>query len=255
MISIKSKSEIDIMRRAGEIVAAAHDKLREAIKPGVTTLELDRIAEEFIRKNNASPSFKGYKGLPGAADYPASICASVNDEVVHGIPGLRTLKEGDIISIDIGVYYGGFHSDMARTYPVGRISSEAERLINVTAQSFYEGMKQAQTGKRIVDISAAIQDYVEKHGYSVVREYVGHGIGREMHESPQIPNYRTRERGPRLEPGMTRAVEPMVNAGGFNVRLLENRWTVVTADGSLSAHYENTIAITDDEPIILTKLD
>lgn len=255
MISIKSKSEIDIMRRAGEIVAAAHDKLREAIKPGVTTLELDRIAEEFIRKNNAIPSFKGYKGLPGAADYPASICASVNDEVVHGIPGLRTLKEGDIISIDIGVYYGGFHSDMARTYPVGRISSEAERLINVTAQSFYEGMKQAQTGKRIVDISAAIQDYVEKHGYSVVREYVGHGIGREMHESPQIPNYRTRERGPRLEPGMTLAVEPMVNAGGFNVRLLENRWTVVTADGSLSAHYENTIAITDDEPIILTKLD
>lgn len=254
MISIKSKSEIELMKRAGEIVAIAHEKIKEAVKPGITTLELDKIAEETIRKNGAIPSFKGYQGLPGAVDYPASICASVNNEVVHGIPGLKMLKDGDIISVDIGAYINGYHGDAARTYPVGKISEKAGRLIEVTRQSFYEGIKHAVTGKRIVDISIAIQEYVEKHGYSVVREYVGHGIGRDMHEAPQIPNYRTRERGPRLEPGMTLAIEPMVNEGSYNVKLLENKWTVVTIDGSLSAHYENTIAIADAEPIILTRL-
>lgn len=255
MISIKSKTEIELMRKSGEVLALAHDKIRQAIKPGVTTIELDRIAEEFIRKSGGIPSFKGYKGFPGAIDYPASICASVNEQVVHGIPGLEMLKDGDIISIDIGVYMNGYHADAARTFPVGNISENAGQLIRVTEESFYAGIKHAVAGKRVVDISVAVQDYVESFGFSVVREYVGHGIGTEMHESPQIPNYRTRERGPRLEPGMTLAVEPMVNEGTYNVRLLDNKWTVVTADGKLSAHYENTIAVTDGEPVILTKLD
>jgi methionyl aminopeptidase len=254
MISIKSKSEIELMKRAGEIVALAHESIKQAIKPGITTLELDKIAEDTIRKNGAIPSFKGYRGMPGAIDYPASICSSINNEVVHGIPGLKALKDGDIISVDIGAYINGYHGDAARTHAVGNISEEAVKLIEVTRQSFYEGIKNAVAGKRIVDISIAIQEYVEKHGFSVVREYVGHGIGREMHESPQIPNYRTRERGPRLEPGMTLAIEPMVNEGSCNVKLLENKWTVVTIDGKLSAHYENTIVVTDCEPIILTKL-
>lgn len=254
MISIKSKTEIELMKKSGEILAIALDKIREAVKPGVTTQDLDRITEEFIRKSGAYPSFKGYRGLPGAIDYPASICASVNNEVVHGIPGLKLLKDGDIISVDVGVYLNGYHADAARTFPVGKIAENAKRLIDVTRQSFYEGIKYAVTGNRIVDISTVIQEYVEKNGYSVVREYVGHGIGKEMHEPPQIPNYRTRERGPRLEPGMTLAIEPMVNEGKYPVRLLDNKWTVVTADGSLSAHYENTIAVTDAEPIILTKL-
>jgi methionyl aminopeptidase len=240
------------MKIAGEILALAHEKVREAIKPGITTQELDRITEEFIRKNGGVPSFKGYKGLQGAIDYPASICASVNNEVVHGIPGLRVLKDGDIISVDIGVYINGYHSDAARTFPVGKISESAERLIKVTQQSFFEGIKKAVQGNRIVDISIAVQEYVEKNGYSVVREYVGHGIGTEMHEMPQIPNYRTRERGPRLESGMTLAVEPMVNEGSYFVKLLDNKWTVVTTDGSLSAHYENTIVVTNAEPEILT---
>jgi methionyl aminopeptidase len=228
--------------------------VKEAAKPGVTTQELDSLVEQFIIKSGAIPSFKGYEGLPGAVDFPGSICASVNDEVAHGIPGLRQLKNGDIISVDIGVYYEGFHTDAARTFAIGDITPEAERLIKVTEESFFEGIKHAVKGKRIVDISAAIQDHVEKNGYSVVRDYVGHGIGREMHELPQIPNFRTRERGPRLEPGFTLAIEPMVNQGGYQVKLLKNRWTVVTADGSLSAHYENTIAVTDGEPIILTIL-
>ncbi|MCX8131374.1 MAG: type I methionyl aminopeptidase [Clostridia bacterium] len=254
MISIKSKAEIELMKKSGEILAEALIKVKEAVRPGITTLEIDKIVEGFIRENGAIPSFKGYKGLPGAVDYPASICSSVNDEVVHGIPGLRELKNGDIISVDIGVYLNGFHADAARTFPVGKISDAAQKLIDVTKQSFYEGIKQAVDGNRIVDISIAIQNYVESNGFSVVREYVGHGIGKEMHEAPQIPNYRTRERGPRLQPGMTLAVEPMVNAGKYFVKLLENKWTVVTEDGSLSAHYENTIAITDKEPIILTKI-
>ncbi len=254
MILIKSKSEIELMRRSGEVLAAVHQKVKESVCPGITTLDLDRIVEELIKKNGATPSFKGYKGLPGSIDYPASICASVNSEVVHGIPGLRELKNGDIISVDIGVYLNGYHADAARTIPVGRVSPEAEKLIEVTRQSFYEGIKNAVHGNRIVDISSAVQEYVEKNGFSVVREYVGHGIGTEMHEAPQIPNYRTRERGPRLQAGMTIAVEPMVNAGDYFVRLLDNKWTVVTADGSLSAHYENTIAITHGAPEILTEL-
>jgi len=254
MISIKSKAEIELMKKAGEVVAVAHEKISKAIIPGITTLELDRIAEEFIRKSGAIPSFKGYAGMPGATDYPASICASVNDEVVHGIPGLRVLKDGDIISVDIGACLNGFHADAARTFHVGSVSDKARRLIEVTTQSFYEGIKNAVSGNRIIDISIAIQDCVERNGYSVIREYVGHGIGREMHESPQIPNYRSRERGPRLASGMTLAVEPMVNEGSYFIKLLDNKWTVITADGSLSAHYENTIAVTDGEPIILTRL-
>ncbi len=254
MIIIKSGPEIEVMKKAGWILACTFEKVKEALAPGVTTLELDRIAEEFIRGKGGIPSFKWYRNHLGGPDYPASICTSVNSEVVHGIPGLRVLKEGDIVSIDIGVCYEGFHSDAARTFPVGRTEEKALRLIKVTEQSFYEGIRFALKGNRVIDISAAIQDYVEKHGFSVVREYVGHGIGREMHESPQVPNYRSREKGPRLEPGMTLAVEPMVNEGDYRVKLLENKWTVVTADGSLSAHYENTIAITDKGPLILTEV-
>jgi methionyl aminopeptidase len=255
MILVKSQKELDIMRKAGELVALALDKLSLNIAEGVTTAELDRIAEEFIRSKGAVPSFKGYHGLPGAKDYPASICASINNEVVHGIPDNRKLKNGDIISIDIGIYYQGFHGDAARTFAVGKISEKASLLIEVTKQSFYEGLRFAMNGNRIYDISSAIQDYVEKFGFSVVRDYVGHGIGKNMHEEPQIPNFRTKQRGPRLMPGMTLAIEPMVNEGAYNVKLLDNMWTVVTQDGSLSAHYENTIAVTENEPIILTKLD
>ena len=255
MITIKSQHEIDIMKKAGEIAAIVLKEIEKAIAPGITTLELDRLAERIIRKYGAEPSFKGYKSAIGAPDYPASICASVNDEVVHGIPGLRKLKDGDIISIDVGVYYNGFHADAARTYPVGKITSNAERLIQVTKESFYKGIENAVAGKRIYDISAAIQDHVEKHSYSVIRDYVGHGIGRKMHEAPQIPNYRTREKGPRLERGMTLAIEPMVNEGNYRVKLLDNKWTVVTEDGSLSAHYENTVLVTDGSPVILTSLD
>lgn len=257
MISIKSKNEIDCMRRAGEVVAGALEKLERAAYPGVTTLELDRIAEEYIRKCGATPSFKGQKNFKGAASYPASICASVNDEVVHGIPGLKELKDGDIISIDIGAFLNGFHGDAARTFPIGKVSGKALHLMEVTRQSFFEGIKNAVPGKRVSDISSSIQDHVEKYGFSIVRDYVGHGIGREMWEAPQIPNYRTGEKGkgPRLERGMTLAVEPMVNEGFYHVKLLDNMWTVVTEDGSLSAHYENTIAVTDGEPVILTKLE
>lgn len=254
MITIKSSSELELMRRSGEVLANAHKLVEESIKPGITTLELDRIVEEYIKSKGGIPSFKGYKGLPGAIDFPASICTSVNNEVVHGIPGLKVLKDGDIISVDIGVYLNGYHTDSANTYAVGKISEKAARLIEVTRQSFYEGLKKAVHGNRIVDISAAIQDYVEKNGFSIVRDYVGHGIGTEMHESPQIPNYRTGRPGPRLQPGMTLAIEPMVNEGRCEVKLLDNKWTVVTADVSLSAHYEHTIAVTDSEPIILTKL-
>jgi methionyl aminopeptidase len=255
MISIKSKTEIETMSKACEIVAVALKLIEEAVKPGITTKELNSIAEKFILSENAVPTFKGVKcAIRGGIDFPAAVCASVNNEVIHGIPGLRELKDGDIISIDIGAGFGGFHGDAARTFPVGNVSEEALRLIKVTEQSFYEGIRNAVKGNRIVDISRAVQQYVEQNGFSVVRDYVGHGIGRELWEPPQIPNYVTRERGPRLEPGMTIAVEPMVNQGVFDVRPLDNKWTVVTADGKLSAHYENTIAITDNEPIIMTKL-
>lgn len=255
MITIKSEKELDIMRKSGEIVAMAHKKIEEEISPGITTGELDTIAEELIRKNGAIPSFKGVKGMRGAPDYPATICASVNNEVVHGIPGLRVLKDGDIISVDIGAYYNGYHGDAARTHPVGKITGNARRLIEVTRESFFKGMNQAVEGNRIIDISGAVQDYAEKNGYSVVREYVGHGIGREMWELPQIPHFRTKERGPRLQSGMTIAIEPMINEGLKNVTIGEDKWTVLTSDGSLSAHYENTIAITHKKALILTELD
>lgn len=246
MITIKSVQEVEYMRRAGKIVYETQELLKSHIKPGVTTLELDTIAEEYIIKCGCVPSFKGYNG------FPASICASVNNEVVHGIPGLKVLNDGDIISVDIGVCYKGYHGDAARTYPVGVISKDAERLINVTRESFYRGIKYAKEGNRLFDISAEIQKYVEDNGYSVVREYVGHGIGKSMHEDPQIPNYGVRGRGPRLKAGMTLAIEPMVNANGYEVSVLPNKWTVVTEDGGLSAHYEHTVLITKDKPELLT---
>jgi methionyl aminopeptidase len=248
MIYIKSKNEIDLMRTAGKVIANLFEVLERAIKPGVTTLELDRIAEEFIIKNGCKPAFKGLYG------FPASICTSINEEVVHGIPSLRKLKEGDIISIDLGATYKGYNADAARTFLVGEISEEAQKLIEVTKNSFFEGIKYAKEGNRLSDISHAIQTYVESYGFSVVREYVGHGIGIKMHEDPQVPNFGPPGRGPRLKKGMCLAIEPMVNTGHYIVKTLENNWTVVTADGGLSAHYENTIVITEGEPEILTIL-
>ncbi|MCG0276115.1 MAG: type I methionyl aminopeptidase [Thermosediminibacteraceae bacterium] len=248
MVILKSRREIEIMRKAGKVVALVLEELKKHIKPGVTTGELDRIAEEIILKNGALPAFKGYRG------YPATICTSVNEEVVHGIPGLRILQDGDIISVDVGAIVEGYFSDAARTYPVGSISEKAKELIEVTEKSFFEGLAFARVGYRLSDISHAIQTYVESRNYSVVRELGGHGIGRQMHEDPHVPNYGPPNKGPRLRPGMTLAIEPMVNAGGFEVYTLEDNWTVVTKDGSLSAHYENTIAITDGDPEILTIL-
>lgn len=246
MITIKADQEIAYMREAGRIVKEAHDLVEKAIQPGITTEELDSIAEKYIRSQGAIPSFKGYNG------FPASICASLNDEVVHGIPGLNKLKDGDIISIDIGAMYRGYHGDAARTHPVGKCSEEVHRLIRVTKESFYKGLAYAVEGNRLSDISSAIQKHVEKNGYSVVRDFVGHGIGQEMHEDPQIPNYGAPGRGPRLFTGMTLAIEPMVNMGDYRVRIMPNNWTVVTVDGSLSAHYEHTILITKGHPEILT---
>lgn len=254
MITIKNQTELDIMKKAGEIVALAHEEVKKNAKPGVTTSELDRIVEELIRKHKAIPSFKGYEGVNGAMNFPSSICASLNEEVVHGIPSNRILKDGDILSVDIGACYNGYHGDAARTIPIGNVSEKAADLIRVTRESFFKGIEKAICGNRIIDIAGAIEDYVEEHGYSVVRDYVGHGIGTRMHEDPSVPNYRSKFRGPRLQKGMTIAVEPMVNIGTYKVRVLGNKWTVVTCDGKLSAHYENTIAITEGEPIILTLL-
>ncbi|SCI48444.1 MULTISPECIES: type I methionyl aminopeptidase [unclassified Romboutsia] len=248
MIIIKSKKEIEFMKEAGKIVAETHELLKEAITPGISTLELDKIAEENIRKYNASPSFKGYGG------FPASICASINNQVVHGIPGKQIVKEGDIISIDIGAYYKGYHADAAKTHGVGIISEENRKLIEVTKESFYEGIKFAKLGYRLSDISHSIQAHVEKHGFSVVRDLVGHGVGTELHEDPQVPNYGPPGKGPRLKEGMVIAIEPMINAGHYHVKTLSDGWTIVTIDGKNSAHYEHTIAITEDEPLILTKL-
>lgn len=248
MIYIKSRNEIELMREAGRIVAQTHELIKEAIKPGITTEELDQIAEKHILKVGAAPAFKGYRG------FPASICASVNHEVVHGIPGPRKLEEGDIISIDIGSVYKGYYGDAARTHAVGEISPRARELIEVTRESFYEGIKFAKEGYRLSDISHAVQSHVEKHGFSVVRNYVGHGIGTSMHEEPQIPNYGPPGKGPRLKSGMVLAIEPMVNIGTYDVKVLSDGWTVETLDGEYSAHYENTIAITDEEPEILTRL-
>ena len=246
MIIVKSEREIELMRRAGKITAAARALAGEMVKPGVTTREIDKAVFHFIRSQGAEPSFLNYNG------YPASVCVSVNDEVIHGIPGPRVLKDGDIVSVDVGAYIGGFHGDCAGTYPCGQVSDEALRLIRVTQQSFFEGIKYAREGYRLSDISAAVQAYVEANGFSVVREYVGHGIGHQMHEAPEVPNYGKPGHGPRLLRGMTIAVEPMVNAGTAAIRQMPDGWTVRTADGKNAAHYENTVLITDGEPELLT---
>ena len=246
MIILKSDREIQAMREASRLTALAHQEVAKAIAPGVTTAELDHIAETFIRKMGGSPSFKGYLG------YPASICASLNEEVVHGIPAHHKLRNGDIISVDIGVFYGGFHGDMARTWPVGTVSEEARRLMEVTEESLARGVAQVRLGGHLSDIGYAVQAYVETQGFSVVRDYVGHGIGTKLHEDPQIPNFGEPGQGPQLRPGMVLAIEPMVNAGGYSVRTLGDGWTVVTTDGSLSAHFENTVALTEQGAQILT---
>lgn len=248
MINVKTVREIELMRTAGRIVAETFERLNEVVKPGVTTKELDRLAEEFIRKSGALPAFKGYHGFPG------SICASINQVVVHGIPGQKVLNDGDIIGIDIGTIFEGYYGDAARTYTVGNVSEEAQRLVRVTEESFFEGMKFAREGLRLSDISHAIQKHVEENGFSIVRDYVGHGIGKVMHEELQIPNYGPPNRGPRLVEGMTLAIEPMVNQGTWKVKVLNDGWTVETLDDMLSAHYENTILITKGEPEILTRL-
>ncbi|WIV13172.1 type I methionyl aminopeptidase [Proteiniborus sp. MB09-C3] len=248
MIILKSDREIELMSKAGRLVAETHAFLQDIIKPGVTTKELDEAAEDFIRSHGALPAFKGYNGFPG------SICASINEVVVHGIPGLNKLKDGDIISIDIGTIIDGYYGDGANTYPVGTVSDEDLELIKVTKQSFYEGLKYAKVGNRLSDISHAIQKYAESNGFSIVRDFVGHGIGQRMHEEPQIPNFGLPGKGPRLKEGMVLAIEPMVNSGTYHVKILSDNWTVVTVDGHKSAHYEHTIAITNDEPLILTKL-
>ena len=246
MITLKSAHEIELMRRAGKITAAARALAREMVKPGVTTHQIDKAVFDFIRSHGATPSFLHYNG------YPASVCVSVNDEIIHGIPGPRVLQEGDVVSVDVGAYIGGFHGDCAATFACGAISEEAQRLIDVTRQSFFEGIRCAKEGHRLLDISAAIQEYVESNGFSIVREYVGHGIGTQMHESPEIPNYGHSGHGPKLLRGMTLAIEPMVNAGTAAIRQMPDGWTVRTRDGKYAAHYENTILITDGEPEILT---
>lgn len=245
-IFVKNDSQIEKMRAAGRIVAKTHELLAAYIRPGITTGELDKIAEEYIRSQNAEPSFLGYR------DYPAATCMSVNNEVIHGIPGLRRLKSGDIISIDIGVYLNKFHADAARTHPVGDVTSQHLQLIEVTKQSFFEAARYARNGNHLNDVSGAVEAYVIPFGYAVVREWCGHGIGSRIHEEPQIPNYRSSKRGPKLTRGMTLAVEPMVNVGKPDIRVLDDNFTVVTADGKYSAHYENTVLVTDAEPEILT---
>lgn len=247
-IIIKSAHEIELMRQAGRITAGARTVARQAIAAGMTTKQIDKAVNEFILKSGAIPTFKGYGG------FPASTCISVNEEVIHGIPGKRVIHNGDIVSVDVGATFRGFVGDCAGTFPCGDVSEEAKKLIEVTRQSFFECLKFARAGYRIDDIGAAVQDYCESRGYGVVRDYVGHGVGREMHEAPEVPNYsiKGKRANPRLVPGMTIAIEPMITAGDYNVRVLDNEWTVVTVDGSLAAHYENTVAITDGEPEILT---
>lgn len=249
-IVIKSDRDIDLMRQAGKITAGARSLARSMIEPGVTTKEINKEVFNFIRKSGATPAFLGYSG------YPASICISVNDQVIHGIPGSRRLKDGDIVSVDVGAVWKGFVGDCAGTYPCGTCSDEALRLIAVTRESFFESLKYARQGYRVSDVSAAVQAHAEAAGYGVVRDYVGHGIGQKMHEEPEVPNFvRGRGGSPRLVKGMTICIEPMINAGGWEVKVLPDGWTVITADGSLSAHYENTVLITDGEPEILTMAD
>lgn len=247
MIICKTERELEIMREAGKIVALTHQELKQHIQPGISTRELDEIADKLIRSHGATPSFKGYNGFTG------SICASVNEELVHGIPGKRVLKEGDIISIDIGAKLNGYHGDSAWTYAVGKIAKKDQELLDVTETSLYKGLEQAKAGARLSDISHAIQSYAEPLGYSIVREYVGHGVGQDLHEDPQIPHYGPPGKGPRLKPGMVLAVEPMINAGTRYVRTLSDQWTVVTVDGENCAHFEHTIAITESGYEILTK--
>ena len=246
-VSIKTSREIELMKVAGKYLEEVHERLAEHIKPGITTWELDKIGEEMIRSLGCTPNFLNYNG------FPASFCISLNDEVVHGIPShSKVIQEGDLVKIDAGLIYKGYHSDAARTYAVGEVSPEARQLMDVTKQSFFEGIKQAKAGNHLYDISAAIGDYAESFGYGVVWDLVGHGIGTHLHEDPQIPNFRQHRRGLRLMPGMTLAIEPMINIGRADVEFLDDDWTVVTQDGTLSAHYENTILITDGEPELLT---
>ena len=248
MIKLKNPEQISKMRIAGRITAGALEVAREHIKPGTTPLAVDRAIRHYIEKEGAKPSFLGYGG------FPASACISINNEVIHGIPNDKPFADGDLVKVDVGAYIGGFHGDSARTFLCGNVSDEAKRIEEVTRLSFFAGMEKAVVGNRLGDISAAIQEVVEKAGFSVVREYVGHGIGSELHEDPEVPNFGRAGRGVRLASGMVLAVEPMVNAGDYGVRVLDNDWTVVTLDGSLSAHYENTIVITDNGPEILTKI-
>jgi methionyl aminopeptidase len=246
MINIRTPQEIEIMRQNNRLVAHVLQRLKEAIKPGITTEELDQLAERTIREAGATPAFKGYRG------YPASLCVSINEEVVHGIPGSRRLQEGEIVSLDVGVYRNGYYGDAAITVPVGKVSEQAARLLEVTQQALAKGIEQATHGNRLLDIAHAIQSWVESQGFSVVRDFVGHGIGRALHEDPQVPNFGPPHHGPRLRPGMVLAIEPMINVGTWEVKILEDGWTVVTADKSLSAHFEHTIAISDGKPDILS---
>lgn len=246
MIIIKNKKEIDLMRAAGKIVSETLMLVEEKVRPGITTAEIDRVAEEFITKHGAKPSFKGLYG------FPASLCISVNEQVVHGIPGDYVLKDGDIVSVDCGAFLNGFHGDAARTFAVGNVSEVAKKLIKATEESFFKGIEYAKIGNRITDISHGVQSYIETLGFSVVRDFVGHGIGRVVHEDPEVPNFGKPGKGPKLLEGMALAIEPMVNIGSYKVKTLNNNWTVVTSDGSLSAHYENTIMILPDGPEILT---
>lgn len=246
-VTIKSPREIELMRESNRLLAEVHKALEESIRPGMTTLDVNRLGEKLIRDRGCIPNFKNYNG------YPASICVSVNDEVVHGIPSrYRVLQEGDIVSLDAGLIYKGYHSDAARTHAVGKVSPEKQKLMDVTRQSFFEGMKYAKAGNYLYDISNAIDAYVSQFGYGIVRDLVGHGIGTHLHEDPQIPNFTQKKRGIKLAPGMTLAVEPMINMGTWQVEFLSDGWTVVTKDGLPSAHYENTILITEGEPEILT---
>jgi methionyl aminopeptidase len=249
MISRKSKREIDLMKKAGRIVAIAHKEVKAMIKPGITTADIDALVEKIVRDHDAIPSFKDYGGFPGSA------CTSINEEVVHGIPSKsRKLKEGDIVKVDIGADFKGYHGDSAWTYPVGRISKEAEKLLEATEASLFAGLSEIKAGKRLSDISHAIQTYAESKGYSVVREFVGHGVGRKLHEDPQIPNYGPAGKGPLLKPGMTLAIEPMINSGTKDVEVQSDAWTAVTQDGKLSAHFEHTILVTKESYLILTAL-
>ena len=254
-IMIKNSSQVALMRESGRIVAKAHEAIEKAIKPGITTKELDSICADVIKSNGAIASFLGYEGSFGAGPYPGSACISLNDEVIHGIPGLRTLKNGDIVCVDIGAYKNGYHGDAARTHIVGQVSEVDKKLVEVTEQSFFEGIKYAKEGRHLYEICEAIQNYVESHGFSIVRDYTGHGIGKNLHESPEVPNFKpSRGRGVMLQKGIAIAIEPMVNVGTHEIYVLDDLWTVVTADGKNSAHYENTIVITDGEPEILTIL-